>query len=81
MGITPPSLQVWVAGPRALQVQGRGSYHYRCREEEPLCQVEFYNGGGGWVPYEYCVEAHGANGPTVQREDFDEHGERVDNYE
>ena len=33
------------------------------------------------MPYEYCVEAHGSNGPTVRRANYDEHGERVDDYE
>jgi len=50
------------------------------RESGPLCHVEYYNGGDAWVPYEYCVGAHSANGPTVRREDYDEHGERVDDF-
>ena len=61
----------------------RGSgqdYHYRCRENGPLCHVEYYNGGDAWVPFGYCVGGHSANGPVVRREDFDEHGERADDY-
>ena len=55
----------------SLQVQGRGD----------MCHVAYYSGGNDWVPYEYCVGTHGANGPTVRREDFDEHGEHVDHYD
>ena len=59
--------------------RGKGqNYHYRCRVGEALRHVCYWNGREEWVPYEYCIGAHSANGPVVRREDFDEHGERSD---
>ena len=68
--------------------RGRGqNYHHRCREGG-LCakwsSTTVVAAGcrtSAVRRYEYCVEAHGANGPTMRREDCDEHGERVDHYD
>ena len=54
------------------------NYHYRCRVGGALRHVCYWNGREEWVPYEYCIGAHSANGPVVRREDFDQHGERSD---
>ena len=45
-----------------------------------MCKMEYNSGAVAWVPYRYCVGAHNANEPTVSRGDYDEHGERVDDY-
>ena len=68
--------------------RGHGqNYHYRTgagryREDTPLRHVCYYSSADAWVPYEFCIGAHSANGPVpvVRREDFDEHGERVGDY-
>ena len=61
--------------------RGRGqNYHYRCRVGEPLRYVCYWDGREEWLPYEFCVGAHSSNGPVARREDFDEDGERVDDY-
>ena len=61
--------------------RGRGqNYHYRCREDTPLRHVCYYSGREAWIPYEFCIGAHSANGPVIRREDFDEHGGRMDDY-
>ena len=60
--------------------EGRITKCYKCRGGGALCKVEYNNGTVAWEPYEYCVGAHNANGPTVSREVYDEHGERVDDH-
>lgn len=59
------------------------NYHYRCREGAELRKVEYNSGGVAWVPCQYCVGrvgVHNANGPTVPRGGYDEHGGRVGDY-
>ena len=62
--------------------RGRGqNYHYRCRVDGPLCHVLYYSRAAAWVPYEFCVGTHSANGPVAGgAEGFDEHGGRADEY-